>query len=67
MIDLNQMVNTEIMRERLQARNELAKEILKIIGCPQSPSDYIGKVQQVQERLCKVKEEYQKFQTGIPF
>lgn len=67
MIDLNQIVNQEIMKEALQARNELASEILKIIGCPQSPSDYIDKAQQVQERLYKVKEEYQKFQSGIPF
>lgn len=67
MIDLNQMINQEIMREVLLARSELAEEILHIINCPESPSDYIKKVQEAQERLLKIKEEYLKFQSGIPF
>lgn len=66
MIDLNQMVNQEIMRERLEARNDLASEILRTIGCPQSPTEYIEKVQKVTERLINVREQYQKFQSGIP-
>lgn len=67
MIDVNEMINHEIMRERLLARSELASEIIHILGMPKSPSEYIGKVQAVQERLSKVREEYLKFQSGIPF
>lgn len=67
MIDLNQMVNQEIMRERLEARNNLASEILKILSHPQSPSDYIDKIQEAEQRLREIKREYQKFQSGIPF
>lgn len=67
MIDINYMVNQEILRERLLARSELANEILHKLGCPQSPSEYIDKVQEAKERLFAVKEEYDKFQGGIPF
>lgn len=63
MIDLNQMVNQEIFIERLRARSELANEILNIIGCPQSPSEYIDKVREAEERLFKVREEYLKFKS----
>lgn len=67
MIDINQIVNQEITREKLQARNELAGEILKIIGCPKSPSKYMDKVYEAQQRLYKVRDEYLEFQSGIPF
>lgn len=67
MIDINEMINNEIMRERLQARSELAGEIIHILGMPKNPSEYIDKVQSAQERLFKVREEYLKFQSGIPF
>lgn len=67
MIDVNEIINHEIMRERLQARSELASEIIHILGMPKSPSEYIDKVQSAQESLSKVREEYFKFQSGIPF
>lgn len=67
MIDVNEMINYEIVKERLQARSELAKEITNIIGMPKTPSECIDKVQAAQEKLSKVKEEYLKFQSGIPF
>lgn len=67
MIDVNKMINHEIMREILKARSELASEIIHILGMPKSPSEYIDKVQAAQERLSKVREEYLKFQSGIPF
>ncbi len=67
MIDINIMINHEIMRERLLARSELAGEILHILGMPKTPTEYIERVGEVQERLYKVREEYHKFQSGIPF
>lgn len=67
MIDVNEMINHEIMRERLQAREDLASEILRTIRCPQSPTEYIERVQKATERLIEVREQYQKFQSGIPF
>lgn len=67
MIDINIMINHEMMRERLLARSELAGEILHIIGMPKTSTEYIEKVGEVQERLSKVREEYFKFQSGIPF
>lgn len=66
MIDVNEMINYEIMRERLRARSELASEITHILGMPKTPSEYIDKVQSAQERLSKVREEYLRFQSGIP-
>lgn len=67
MIDINIMINNEIMRERLLARSELAGEILHVLGMPKTSAEYIEKVGEVQERLFKVREEYLKFQSGIPF
>lgn len=67
MFDINSVINEEIQKERLSARSELAKQILHILSCPKSPSEYIDKVQEAKERLLKVIEEYQKFQSGIPF
>lgn len=67
MFDINGVINEEIQRERLLARSELAREILHILGCPKSPSEYIDKVQEAKESLFKVIEEYQKLQSGIPF
>lgn len=67
MMDINVMINHEIMRERLLARSELAGEILHIIGMPKTSTEHIEKVGEVQERLSKVREEYLKFQSGIPF
>lgn len=67
MIDVNEIINHEIMRERLQARSELAGEILHILGMPKTSTEYIERVGEVQERLSKVREEYLKFQSGIPF
>lgn len=67
MIDINIMINHEIMKERLLARSELAGEILHILGMPKTPEEYIEKVGEAQERLSKVREEYLKFQSGIPF
>ena len=34
MIDINNMINQEIVRERLLARSELAGEILHVLGMP---------------------------------
>lgn len=67
MIDINIMINHEMMRERLLARSELAGEVLHILGTPKTSTEYIEKVGEVQERLFKVREEYLKFQSGIPF
>lgn len=67
MIDINIMINHEMMRERLLARNELAGEILHILGMPKTSTEYIEKVGEVQERLSKVREEYLKFQSGYRF
>lgn len=67
MIDINIMINHEMMRERLLARSELAGEILYILGMPKTSAEHIEKVREVQERLSKVREEYLKFQSGIPF
>lgn len=67
MIDINIMINHEMMRERLLARSEIAREILHIIGTPKTSTEHIEKVGEVQERLSKVREEYLKFQSGIPF
>lgn len=67
MIDINSMINHEIMRERLLARSELAREILHILGMPKTPAEYIERVGEVQEKLSKVREDYLKFQSGIPF
>lgn len=67
MIDINSMINHEMMRERLLARSELAGEVLHILGMPKTSTEYIEKVQSAQERLSKVREEYLKFQSGIPF
>lgn len=67
MIEINIMINHEMMRERLLARSELAGEILHILGMPKTSTEYIEKVGEVQERLSKVREEYLKFQSGIPF
>lgn len=67
MIDINIMINNEIMKERLLARSELAGEILHILGMPKTSTEYINRVAEVQERLCNVREEYHKFQSGIPF
>lgn len=60
MIDINQIINQEIMRERLLARNELANEILHIIGCPKNYTEYIDRVEKAQERLFEVREDYEK-------
>lgn len=67
MIDINNMINHEIMRERLLARSELAREVLHTLGMPKTSAEYIEKVGEVQERLSKVREEYLKFQSGILF
>lgn len=67
MIDINSMINNEIMRERLLARSELAGEILHVLGMPKTSTEYIERVGEVQERLSKIREEYLKFQSGIPF
>lgn len=67
MIDVNEMINHEIMRERLLARSELAREILHILGMPKTSTEYMERVGEVQERLSKIREEYLKFQIGIPF
>lgn len=67
MIDINIMINNEMMRERLLARSELAGEILHILGMPKTSAEYIERVAEVQERLSKAREEYIKFQSGIPF
>ena len=67
MIDINIMINHEMMSERLLARSELAGEIFHILGMPKTSTEYIEKVVEVQERLSKVREEYLKFQSGIPF
>lgn len=67
MIDINIMINHEIMREILQARSELASEIIHILGMPKTSTEYIERVGEVKERLSKVGEEYLKFQSGIPF
>lgn len=67
MIDINSMINREIMRERLLARSELAGEILRVLGMPKTPTEYIERVGEVQGRLFKCKEDYHKFQSGIPF
>lgn len=67
MIDINIMINHEIMRERLLARSELSGEILRVLGMPKTSTEYIEKVGEVRERLSEVREEYFKFQSGIPF
>lgn len=67
MFDINYVINQEILEQRLLARSELASEILRKLGCPKSPSEYIDNVQEAQERLFEVEEEIEKFNSGIPF
>lgn len=57
-------MKNEISMEVVLARYELSKEIISIIGCPKSSSEYIDKVQAVSDRLFEIQEEYHKYLTG---
>lgn len=64
MIDINSLINYEILKEIMYERYKLSKELIDIIGCPKSPSEYIDRVQMVNERLFEIQEEYRKFLMG---
>lgn len=64
MIDINSLINREISKEIMIERYNLSKEIIEIIGCPKSPSEYIDRVQMANERLFQIQEEYHKFLMG---
>lgn len=64
MIDINQIINREIKKAYMLGRHDLAEEILGIIKCPKSPTEYIENVAQATDRMFQVEEEYYRFLRG---
>ena len=60
MIDLNQIVNIEISKSRMEGMNDLASELIEIVK-GDNVSDWAENGIKILERCYKAKEEYQKF------
>lgn len=55
MIDINQIINREIEKAYMRGKNDMAGEIIDVIGCPKAPTEYIERVSQAMDLMFKAR------------
>lgn len=55
MIDINEIINQEIQKAYMCGKSDMAGEIIDVIGCPKTPTEYIERVSQAMDLMFKAR------------
>lgn len=55
MIDINKIINREIEKAYIRGKSDMAGEIIDVIGCPKTSTEYIERVSQAMDLMFKAR------------